>query len=105
MIHWQSELEDVPEGPTILLANEFIDALPVYQAVKQEDGWHERVVGLDALGNLALGLAPDPIPHFDSILPAKVRAAPVGSMYEWRQDNDRARNRAARARQWRGAYH
>jgi NADH dehydrogenase [ubiquinone] 1 alpha subcomplex assembly factor 7 len=85
-VHWHKRLEDVPEDPTILLANEFIDALPVYQAVKEEDGWHERRVGLDALGNLALGLAPDAIPHFDRILPAKVRAAPVGSVYEWRQD-------------------
>ncbi len=28
-------LEDVPGGPSIIIANEFIDALPVHQAVKQ----------------------------------------------------------------------
>ena len=83
---WHRRLEDVPEGPTILLANEFVDALPVYQAVKQADGWHERVVGLDVGGNLALGLAPDIIPRFDMLLPQQVREAPIGSIHEWRQD-------------------
>jgi len=41
--HWHATFEDVPSGPTIIIANEFIDALPVHQAVKQSDGWHERV--------------------------------------------------------------
>ena len=42
-----SVIEEVPEGPLIIIANEFFDALPVFQAVKQEDGWHERLVGID----------------------------------------------------------
>ena len=36
--------DDVPAGPGIVVANEFVDALPVHQAVKAADGWHERVV-------------------------------------------------------------
>ena len=40
-------LTDVPHGPTIILANEFFDALPVHQAVMCADGWHERVVKID----------------------------------------------------------
>ena len=39
---WHRALDDVPEGPAIILANEFFDALPVHQAVKIEHGWHER---------------------------------------------------------------
>ncbi len=51
---WHATLEDVPGGPSLIIANEFIDALPVHQAVKQADGWHERVVDIGADGNLVL---------------------------------------------------
>lgn len=51
-------IETVPEGPTLLIANEFFDALPIRQFQRDEgDGWRERVVGLQD-GVLTLGLAP-----------------------------------------------
>lgn len=54
-------LEQVPAGaPLLLLANEVFDCLPVHQFVRTAGGWRERRVGLDALGALALGLAPLP---------------------------------------------
>jgi SAM-dependent MidA family methyltransferase len=59
---WHERLEDVPAGPTILLANEFLDALPVRQFERRQTGWHERLVGLDPDGRLAWGLAPEPDP-------------------------------------------
>ncbi|HSR54860.1 MAG TPA: SAM-dependent methyltransferase, partial [Alphaproteobacteria bacterium] len=37
---------DLPEGPLILIANEFFDALPIQQLVATETGWSERCVGL-----------------------------------------------------------
>jgi SAM-dependent MidA family methyltransferase len=37
-------LETVPDGPFILLANEFLDALPIRQFVRREAGWAERFV-------------------------------------------------------------
>jgi SAM-dependent MidA family methyltransferase len=83
---WHLSLDEVPEGPAIILANEFFDALPVHQAVKQEDGWHERVMTTDADGKLSLGLEPAPMPRFEPILPVRVREAPIGSIYEWRTD-------------------
>lgn len=43
--HWVDRIEDVPMGPTILVANEFFDALPVRQFLCASDGWRERVVG------------------------------------------------------------
>ncbi len=53
-------LATVPEGPTFLVANEYFDALPVRQFVRDGDGWRERVVGLDG-DALAFGLtAPMP---------------------------------------------
>ena len=40
---WHTALSDVPPGPNIIVANEFIDALPVHQAIKQADGWRYSV--------------------------------------------------------------
>jgi SAM-dependent MidA family methyltransferase len=85
-VSWHRHLLDVPEGPCIILANEYLDALPVHQVLKQSDGWHERVIGLNANGDFALGLAPDPLPQFDRFMPKKIKDAPVGAIFEWRND-------------------
>ena len=52
-------LGNVPAGPMILVANEYLDCLPARQFRKAEDQWRECVVGLDADGALAFGLAAD----------------------------------------------
>jgi len=83
---WHPTLEDVPGGPAIIVANEFIDALPVHQAVWQTDGWHERVVEIGADGKLCFGTARDPLPHFETSLPRALRGSPMGSIFEWRDD-------------------
>lgn len=54
-VHWHEGLEQVPEGPMLLLANEFFDAIPIRQIERRGGRWHERVVGL-ADGRLTLGL-------------------------------------------------
>ena len=53
---WHERLEDVPEGPFILVANEFFDAIPIRQFEKQQGRWFERVIGVTD-GQLSLGLA------------------------------------------------
>ena len=89
-------LRDVPAGPSLIVANEFIDALPVHQAVKQADGWHERVVEVGADGNCYRRGA-RAAPLFRN---RRCRAA-CGSRPKARSSNgaptDRARNRPARA--------
>lgn len=45
---WHDALGEVPAGPTILVANEFFDALPVHQLVRRGSAWHERLIALDA---------------------------------------------------------
>ena len=77
---WHDRLEDVPEGPLLLLANEFLDALPVAQLVREPTGWHERQIGLDAQGRLAFGLSPVPVP--DALVPPVLRASPPGTLVE-----------------------
>jgi len=42
---WHHDLSTLPAyGPILLVANEFLDALPVRQLVKTEQGWRERMV-------------------------------------------------------------
>jgi NADH dehydrogenase [ubiquinone] 1 alpha subcomplex assembly factor 7 len=41
---WHDSLDTLPGGPLILLANEFLDALPVRQFIRREAGWQERYV-------------------------------------------------------------
>lgn len=41
---WHDSLETLPPGPMILIANEFLDALPVRQFIRREAGWTERYV-------------------------------------------------------------
>ncbi len=47
-VHWHHDLSSIPDGPMILLANEFIDALPIEQWVRGDQGWHLRLVDWDA---------------------------------------------------------
>ncbi len=86
-ILWHSALDDVPSGDSIVIANEFIDALPVHQAVKQDDGWHERVVDIAPEGHFVIGAARDPLPFFETSMPRALRQAPAGAIYEWRADD------------------
>jgi len=37
-----------PDVATIVIANEFFDALPIRQFVRTGDGWRERAIGIDA---------------------------------------------------------
>jgi NADH dehydrogenase [ubiquinone] 1 alpha subcomplex assembly factor 7 len=66
---WHDDLASVPAGPAILVANEFLDALPVRQLVRNQGRWHERVVTCDGDGRLAFGIG-DPVAA-DALGPAE----------------------------------
>jgi NADH dehydrogenase [ubiquinone] 1 alpha subcomplex assembly factor 7 len=55
---WHETLDTVPASkPLILIANEFLDALPIRQLMKTAKGWAERTVVIDTNGaGLAYGL-------------------------------------------------
>ena len=75
---WHERLDTVPDGPTLLVANEFFDALPVRQFERTAGGWAERMVGLADDGDqLRLALAPGLTPYA-ALLPE----APVGAQAE-----------------------
>ncbi|HMP57691.1 MAG TPA: SAM-dependent methyltransferase [Novosphingobium sp.] len=76
---WHDDLSTVPMvGPVMLVANEFLDALPVRQLVRTPDGWRERMVGL-VEGRLApvAGSAP-----MDAAVPETARTLPEGALLE-----------------------
>ncbi len=54
---WHASLDEIPDGPLFLVANEFFDALPIRQFMRDGNGWRERVVGLEDEA-LRLGLGP-----------------------------------------------
>jgi len=83
---WHNAIEDVPPGPSIIVANEFIDALPVHQAVKQDGGWHERVIEIAPDSHFVIGTAREALPHFEAAMPRGLRQAPEGAIFEWRHD-------------------
>ena len=58
---WHDTAAALPDLPLFLVANEFFDALPIRQFLRDGDGWRERVVGLQD-GALAFGLT-DPARH------------------------------------------
>jgi NADH dehydrogenase [ubiquinone] 1 alpha subcomplex assembly factor 7 len=47
-VTWHRSLDEVPEGlPTLFIAHEFFDALPVHQfQLTRDHGWCERLVDL-----------------------------------------------------------
>lgn len=55
---WHRGIDELPPGPLLLVANEFLDALPIHQYQRSADGWHERRIGLDGQGKLAFALDP-----------------------------------------------
>ena len=77
--HFHDTLDTVPEGrPILLLANEFLDALPVRQLVMTERGWRERMVGIEN-GAFAFVSGPNPM---EEAVPEAQRAAPPHTVIE-----------------------
>jgi SAM-dependent MidA family methyltransferase len=78
---WHRDTSTLPQGPLIVIANEFIDALPVDQFVKTDSGWHERKIGIID-GKLAFALDPAALPGIEEQLPSRLRPAPIGALLE-----------------------
>ncbi len=80
-VTWRDDLAAVGAGPALIVANEFLDALPVAQYRRRDDGWCERRIGLAADGDW-LELVDVPIPGAPPDLPAGLAAPPPGSIVE-----------------------
>lgn len=76
---WHDTFADVPEGPMLLVANEFFDALPIHQYEKRDGSWFERMVGADAD---ALGFVLGPTGAQFALVADDMKNAPDGSILE-----------------------
>ncbi|HET6182766.1 MAG TPA: SAM-dependent methyltransferase [Acetobacteraceae bacterium] len=59
---WHERLEDLPPGSLILLANEFLDALPIRQFVRRGAGWAERWIEAGRFAERPVRALPPDIP-------------------------------------------
>ena len=79
-MHWHQSLEEVPDDlPTVYIAHEFLDALPVHQFQKTERGWCERLVDVasdDSPLHFRLVLAPRPTPASRLLVDRRLEALP-----------------------------
>ncbi|MBT4933105.1 MAG: class I SAM-dependent methyltransferase [Rhodospirillaceae bacterium] len=77
---WHRAFTDVPEGPLIVIANEFFDALPIEQYFHAGDFWCPRMVDIKPDGD---GLCFVLLPPFDTPeLPPGLIDAPADVMVE-----------------------
>jgi NADH dehydrogenase [ubiquinone] 1 alpha subcomplex assembly factor 7 len=79
--HWHPDLSTVPAGPFILVANEFLDALPIRQFEMTKDGWAEVYIEATEDGDLKRGLRPSKVPAL-AAAPANFSGANPGDIVE-----------------------
>ncbi len=82
-VSWHDSLTDVPDGQLLLVANEFLDALPIHQLVRTDKGWREKLVVWDDVEDrLAFGLSPG-ASGVENLLAENIRRdADVGTVAE-----------------------
>jgi NADH dehydrogenase [ubiquinone] 1 alpha subcomplex assembly factor 7 len=74
-------VEALPPGLLLLVANEFLDALPIRQLVRGHTEWAERLVGLDAQGRFVFVEGPES-PALSFLVPASLGDLPPGTIVE-----------------------
>ncbi len=81
---WHESLDQVPAGPMLLVANEFLDALPIRQFERRGGIWRERRLGL-APDGATLAFVLDPAPSAAAaLISPRLTSAPDGSVAEVR---------------------
>jgi NADH dehydrogenase [ubiquinone] 1 alpha subcomplex assembly factor 7 len=79
---WHDDFDSLPEGPLLVVANEFLDALPIHQLVRTGEGWRERLVTVDPEGDgLTFAVAAGET-KFSKEVPLRFADAPEGSIFE-----------------------
>lgn len=79
-VTWHETVAALPRAPLLIVGNELFDAVPIRQYVRQNEGWRERVVGLDDGGELAFFAGAGSVDA--SLLPAGADTAPQGAIVE-----------------------
>jgi NADH dehydrogenase [ubiquinone] 1 alpha subcomplex assembly factor 7 len=78
---WVSRVEELPDGPMLMVANEFLDALPIRQFVRGAGGWSERMVAVDPEDQLVFLDGPESLVA-SLLLPGSLRQSSPGTIVE-----------------------
>ena len=80
---WLGRVEELPAGPVLIVANEFLDALPIRQFVRGRRHWSERMVALDREGRLVFVDGPEN-PVLSLLVPEALRdTTDPGTVFEF----------------------
>ena len=81
-IKWIKNLNDIPEIPFVLIANEFFDALPIKQIQLTEIGWRERMLNYNEdKKSFFISYSKNPT-ILENFLPKNKKYRKIGSIYE-----------------------
>ncbi|EJW75432.1 hypothetical protein WUBG_13659 [Wuchereria bancrofti] len=73
-IYWYRNVDDIPAQFSVFISNEFLDALPVNQFKRDDEGkWHEVYVNLNKDDKLCFMLSKSENLHTFGLLPKKIR--------------------------------
>lgn len=78
--HWHNDVSALPEKPALVIANEFLDALPIHQYVKGDKGWNERCLRVGDSDTLSW--IENPIPAMTTALSSHFPQAKTGDVIE-----------------------
>lgn len=84
-VGWAKSIAAIPSGPAIIVGNEFLDCLPMRQAVRVEGQWRERCVSFHPQDEARFAFVTGPvIADDDPFIPERLRASPDGTLVELR---------------------
>jgi NADH dehydrogenase [ubiquinone] 1 alpha subcomplex assembly factor 7 len=72
----------LPDRPLLLVANEFLDALPIRQFVRGRNGWAERLVATEPDSERLVLVEGRESPAVALLVPPALRSAPPGAVVE-----------------------
>jgi NADH dehydrogenase [ubiquinone] 1 alpha subcomplex assembly factor 7 len=78
---WVARIEELPDGPMLLIANEFLDALPIRQFVRRGKHWSELMVALDSEDRLVFAEGAES-PAATLLVPENLRDSAPGTIAE-----------------------
>ncbi len=78
---WVTRIEELPEEPLLIVANEFLDALAIRQFVRGVGGWSERMVTVDPEDRLVFVDGPES-PAATLLVPDRLRQSSPGTIVE-----------------------
>jgi NADH dehydrogenase [ubiquinone] 1 alpha subcomplex assembly factor 7 len=81
IVKWVTRIEELPEGPMLVVANEFLDALPIRQFVRRIGGWSERMVTVDREDRLVFVDGPESLAA-SLLVPDGLRQSSPGTVVE-----------------------